>query len=557
MALLVSPSWPQPSQTQPAEQPLRLHNGQLNFAFSPLRQLPKAVESISEEIVVLDLTGTSINAKSLRPTLARMRNLRELVLDRCGLNSSLELPSLPHLTGLSLARNEIQSLEPLLTMLRSSCPQLRYLNLLCNPACPSQIDGYDVVAYRQYRSRVLQALPKLTQLDASSVQADEKFGTKPWSFLSMFQTSSPTNSSKRRLAPPHPTAVTTKSEPESMAVSPVTSPLRFPPPQVSFDPLPSESDFTDDFSAALSGTDSGAGYLDNQASSSTDLEESGLVGIIGAEDFDSLIQATVVTDVSYGSRRFQHIERTASNIAASSPPLLPAQRLREREERLLEETFASVSGKSEQYSMVAQTDAVPKTTSGGNGATAAEIEMVSAPMNLRAFTCFLASQADELERQGFHSTVMQAVCVKWRIMSAADRETYEKQVKEMQAEYNMALANLRCCSHDPLSAYLHFGLCIRFALERSARTTRYVKTADRLNDKSSAFSVASSSASSVLGNRMYNLWISLPQEEHEAFVSLEKEERRRKMIKVETATTCSEVWSRENRADDGSVASVS
>lgn len=40
------------------------------------------------------------------------------VLDRCGLNSALQLPHLPSLTGLSLVRNEIQALDPLLVRQR-------------------------------------------------------------------------------------------------------------------------------------------------------------------------------------------------------------------------------------------------------------------------------------------------------------------------------------------------------------------------------------------------------------------------------------------------------
>jgi hypothetical protein len=140
------------------------------------------VEAIPTEIVErykrtakrLDLSYNRLRSVEGVEQFAR---LEELVLDNNELtDSSLALPLLPRLHTLTLNKNQIRDADRLVTTLAKACPNLRYLSLLGNQACPNELlgSGHDDEDYQRYRYFVLHKLPGLTFLDSRAVSGAER-----------------------------------------------------------------------------------------------------------------------------------------------------------------------------------------------------------------------------------------------------------------------------------------------------------------------------------------------------------------------------------------------
>ena len=84
--------------------------------------------------------------------LADFKELRELVLDNNRLKDGVKIPLLPRLETLSLNKNLITNLDPFLDALVKSCPNITFLSLLGNVACPNELSCSDKV---HKRNRVL------------------------------------------------------------------------------------------------------------------------------------------------------------------------------------------------------------------------------------------------------------------------------------------------------------------------------------------------------------------------------------------------------------------
>jgi len=83
--------------------------------------------------------------------LEKFTNLTSLILDNNQLDDNLEFPSIPSLDTLSLNNNKIETLDFLITKIKTSFPNVRYLSLLKNPACPNLLVGGDEEEYKRYR----------------------------------------------------------------------------------------------------------------------------------------------------------------------------------------------------------------------------------------------------------------------------------------------------------------------------------------------------------------------------------------------------------------------
>ncbi|GFR78741.1 leucine-rich repeat-containing protein C10orf11-like protein [Elysia marginata] len=107
--------------------------------------------------------------------LSRITFLRELILDNNDLSDDITLPTLKELHTLTLNKNRLTDLNGLIEKLASKCPNLTYLSLLGNQACPNQLSSCDKddEDYQRYRYYVLYKLPKLKFLDSSPVLAAE------------------------------------------------------------------------------------------------------------------------------------------------------------------------------------------------------------------------------------------------------------------------------------------------------------------------------------------------------------------------------------------------
>lgn len=109
--------------------------------------------------------------------LRRFVGLKELILDNNNL-SDITLPILPFLHTLSLNKNRVYSLDTLLDKLAKYTPQLEYLSLLGNPACPNELMDGDEEDYQNYRYAVINRLKYLKFLDSRPVKADERCTAK-------------------------------------------------------------------------------------------------------------------------------------------------------------------------------------------------------------------------------------------------------------------------------------------------------------------------------------------------------------------------------------------
>lgn len=82
----------------------------------------------------------------------------------------IEFPLLPNLHTLELNKNKIENLEAFLDKVKTNLPNLSFLSLLMNIACPNELlPGFDEEDYQRYRYLVLYALPGLKFLDSRAV----------------------------------------------------------------------------------------------------------------------------------------------------------------------------------------------------------------------------------------------------------------------------------------------------------------------------------------------------------------------------------------------------
>ncbi|KAI6659752.1 Leucine-rich repeat-containing protein C10 [Oopsacas minuta] len=108
--------------------------------------------------------------------LEAFSHLKELVLDNNVItDGGFDLPQMPQLELLSLNKNKLEDLDVVLSKIRKNCPDLSYLSLLGNIACPSELLGgeEDENDYQRYRYFVLYQMPHLRFLDSRAVTSSE------------------------------------------------------------------------------------------------------------------------------------------------------------------------------------------------------------------------------------------------------------------------------------------------------------------------------------------------------------------------------------------------
>jgi len=141
------------------------------------QNLPQIPLSLSKRcdpssIRVLDLSHNSIQSID---NLGPFPLLTSLILDNNILQSQQKLPSLKTLQTLSVNNNNIDDLRVFMDSVSSSFPNLTYLSMLKNPACPNYFMGKDNEDYQRYRYYVLYRMKQIKFLDSTSVtQAERK-----------------------------------------------------------------------------------------------------------------------------------------------------------------------------------------------------------------------------------------------------------------------------------------------------------------------------------------------------------------------------------------------
>lgn len=141
----------------------------------------QGLSSVSAEILAsapgteyLDITDNQLTSGS---NLDRFPNLRTLVLDKNGLDQfPPDFPVIPQLETLWINNNRFAHLNSLIDQLERLFPNLAYLSLLRNPACPDIYfsDSAAADVHRRYRLAVIYRLPKLVSLDATQVSDEER-----------------------------------------------------------------------------------------------------------------------------------------------------------------------------------------------------------------------------------------------------------------------------------------------------------------------------------------------------------------------------------------------
>ncbi|XP_058057308.1 leucine-rich melanocyte differentiation-associated protein-like [Anopheles bellator] len=138
-------------------------------------KLPEAILNLyADRVRHLDLSHNKLSAFD---SLEFFPYLEELVLDNNYLTDLVIFPAqLNHVKLLSLNNNKFKNLDLLLTKLSLCFPNLEYLSLLGNPACPCHLLNlkYTEYDYQKYRLYIIRHLPQLRILDSQRVKKMER-----------------------------------------------------------------------------------------------------------------------------------------------------------------------------------------------------------------------------------------------------------------------------------------------------------------------------------------------------------------------------------------------
>ncbi|CAK1545850.1 unnamed protein product [Leptosia nina] len=153
---------------------LSFKNNRLSYCGQDCQKIPPALWNMyGAKVNYLDLSYNSIETLK---GLEKFTRLEELILDNNKLADSVKFPYLPFLKTLSLNNNDITNLESLVSKLCEAFPELSYLSLLSNRACPNQLSDLDKDEsdYQRYRYFVIYKLKKLRFLDSRRVSERER-----------------------------------------------------------------------------------------------------------------------------------------------------------------------------------------------------------------------------------------------------------------------------------------------------------------------------------------------------------------------------------------------
>ncbi|KAA6373834.1 MAG: hypothetical protein EZS28_030640 [Streblomastix strix] len=132
------------------------------------------VKEYASVVKHLDASYNRLSDRSLGP-IGAFDQLESLVLDGNQLTSNVVLPKLQRLHSLSVSKNRIQTISIFIEKLRINMPNLRFLCMLQNEACPNYFFHKSIEEYQEYRYYVISRLPCLSILDTAPVSDEERF----------------------------------------------------------------------------------------------------------------------------------------------------------------------------------------------------------------------------------------------------------------------------------------------------------------------------------------------------------------------------------------------
>lgn len=116
------------------------------------------------------IVNTNSNVSSLR----EFSKLETLVLDGNSITSHTKFPPLPSLRTLWVNKNSINNLATFIDHLVESVPNIKFLSMLNNDACPNFFNGGTLKQYKDYRHYVISRLRNLETLDDAPVTEEER-----------------------------------------------------------------------------------------------------------------------------------------------------------------------------------------------------------------------------------------------------------------------------------------------------------------------------------------------------------------------------------------------
>eukprot|EP00771_Trimastix_marina_P002902 gnl/Trimastix_PCT/4075.p1 GENE.gnl/Trimastix_PCT/4075~~gnl/Trimastix_PCT/4075.p1 ORF type:complete len:195 (+),score=33.41 gnl/Trimastix_PCT/4075:26-586(+) len=119
----------------------------------------------------LDLSYNRLSEISL---VSAFEHLTALVLDGNRITSHTNFPTMPHLNTLCVNRNAITNLALFIDKIKVACPNIQYLSMLNNEACPNYFNGGTPKQYHDYRMYVIAHLPTLNMLDSTPISEEEQ-----------------------------------------------------------------------------------------------------------------------------------------------------------------------------------------------------------------------------------------------------------------------------------------------------------------------------------------------------------------------------------------------
>nr|XP_022901591.1 leucine-rich melanocyte differentiation-associated protein-like isoform X2 [Onthophagus taurus] len=144
----------------------------LSLAYERLHSMPKILQrQLAPGIQILDISNNEFEKLDF---LEDFNELTTLICDHNLISSDTEIPFLPKLELLWLNHCKIQNLYPWANKLQQSCPNLKFLSLMGNPAAPSYFNGGNFYDYLQYRYFIISLFPNLIHLDDRVVTDDQR-----------------------------------------------------------------------------------------------------------------------------------------------------------------------------------------------------------------------------------------------------------------------------------------------------------------------------------------------------------------------------------------------
>jgi len=146
-------------------------SGRLSLAYRDLEEVPIAiVKKYGQHVKDLDLSNNKLTEIS---NLRGFTKLETLVLDGNRISSHTKFPPLHTLRTLWVNKNNIGNLAIFVDHLVEALPNLAYLSMLSNDACPNFFNGGSLKQYTDYRHYVISRLKTLQTLDDAPITEQE------------------------------------------------------------------------------------------------------------------------------------------------------------------------------------------------------------------------------------------------------------------------------------------------------------------------------------------------------------------------------------------------